>query len=106
VRSPPRGHRTEYFSHALFRTGTKHDVVLIDPFLEETRSREVAHINANAVYSAHAQNQSTFIFAKFAQHIGRVNVIRIVIRDSMESSDVSHGPYRRSTSLLGDLHLV
>jgi hypothetical protein len=72
---------------------------LIDPVLEDTSSSDVARIIAKAMHSAHAHDQSPFIFTKLTQHIRRVNVIRVIIRESLESSDVPDRPYCRSTNL-------
>jgi hypothetical protein len=51
------------------------------------------------VYSAHAHDQSLFILSKLAQHIGVVNVIRVIIRESLQASEMSDGARRRSTDL-------
>jgi len=72
---------------------------LIDPVLEETGSGNIACVIAKAVYGEHSHDQSLIILPKLTQHIGRVNVIGVIIWDSLESCDVSDRPDRRSTDL-------
>jgi hypothetical protein len=69
---------------------------LIDPVLEETRGSDIACLIAKIVHSAHAPDEILLILAKFAQHIARANVVRVIIGESLQARDVSDGPYRVS----------
>ncbi len=95
----PRGQFAEISAPSCFEEEPNTTLGLIDPVLKETRSGNVACIVAKTVHCAHAQNQSLIILSKFTQHIGRVNIIRVIVRDALETSNVSDGTYRRSTDL-------
>lgn len=72
---------------------------LIDPVLEKTRSGNIARIVAKAVYGAHPQDQCPFVLSKLAQHICGANVVRVIISESLQASDVTDRPYRCSADL-------
>ncbi len=64
-------------------------LALIDPVFEEACGSDVAGIIADGMGGEHAQDQSFFVFAQFTQHVGRINIVGVIVRDALQTGDVA-----------------
>src|SRR5580693_2631269 len=61
---------------------------LVDPVLDEARSRNVAHLVNDVVRFPQTRRQGHVVLAQFRQHVERIDILGVVILDVLNSSDV------------------
>src|ERR1700722_9924884 len=61
---------------------------LVDPDFQEARGGDIAVFVADAVDRAHSPDELLVVVAKFSQHVLRLDVVRIVVEDTLMASDL------------------
>src|SRR5271170_781046 len=59
---------------------------LVDPDFQQTRGSDVAVFVADAVDLAHSHDELLVVVAEFSQHVLRLDVVRIVVEDTLLAS--------------------
>src|SRR5262249_33652383 len=72
---------------------------LVDPDLDEARRRHVVALVANTMDLPHADDQRLVVLAQLAQHVQRVDVVGIVVGQTLQAGNVSDRTQSRSTQL-------
>src|SRR3569833_1507998 len=64
---------------------------LVNPGLKNAGSGDVGGFVAESVYRPHAQNQALLVFVKLTQHVFRCHVVRIIVRNALQTSNMPNG---------------
>src|SRR5260370_9927710 len=91
--------RPRYLSASCFEKEPTASLCLINPVLKKTGSGHVACIIAERVYRAHAQDQALLVFVKLTQHVFRCYVLCVIIRNTLQASDMPNRANSRSADL-------
>src|SRR3954451_22409464 len=71
---------------------------LVNPGLKKAGSSYVGGVVAESVYRPHAQDQALLVFVKLTQHVFRCHVVRIIIRNALQTSNMPNRTNRRSAN--------
>src|SRR5258706_3438499 len=61
---------------------------LVDPDLDQARRRDVAGLVTDRVRFAHVRGERRVVFAELCEHVGRLDVIGVVIKDTLVLRDL------------------
>ena len=63
----------------------------VDPGLDQTRGCDVTQFIDNVVYLSKTRRQGEVVIAKLREHVERIDVVRVVVDDSLQTRDVPDG---------------
>src|SRR6202007_2557272 len=72
---------------------------LVDPDLDQARGRDVAALVAHVVRLAQPGGQRLVVFAQLGEHVGGLDILRIVIADALHAGDMTDRAQRRAADL-------
>ena len=72
---------------------------LVDPIFQQAGARDVVLLVAERVHMPHLADDQTVVMQQFRQHVGRRDLVDVVVSDALQATDVPDRPDRRAAEL-------